>query len=318
MAAAPILPAADSASIARAGKALRAGGLVAMPTETVYGLAADATNAAAVARLFEAKGRPRFNPLIAHVADLDQARGEGVFSPLAEALAARFWPGPLTLVLPVAPTASVSDLARAGLSTIALRMPAHPAARALIAAAETPLAAPSANPSGAPSPTTAAHVAEGLGDRIDLILDGGPCSIGLESTVIAVRDDVATLLRPGGLAREAIEQITGPLAAPDAQAAPASPGMMLRHYAPRAALRLDVTESEAGEALLGFGPASRGAALNLSPSGDLREAAANLFAYLRALDASHDRIAVAPVPDTGLGEAINDRLRRAAARGASS
>ncbi len=312
MSAAPILPADDPAAIARAAAILRAGGLVAIPTETVYGLAADAANASAVARLYEAKGRPRFNPLIAHVTGADMAAAQGVFSPLAGTLAARFWPGPLTLVLPVLPDASVCDLARAGLSTIALRAPAHPAAQALIAACGFPLAAPSANPSGAPSPTTAQHVAEGLGDRIDLILDGGPCPVGVESTVIAVQGDRAALLRPGGLARAEIEAVTGPLAAPDMEAAPASPGMMLRHYAPRARLRLDAAGAAPGEAFLGFGPVAD-ADLNLSPAGDLREAAANLFAHLRTLDAQYERIAVAPVPETGLGEAINDRLRRAAA-----
>jgi L-threonylcarbamoyladenylate synthase len=319
---APVLPAADPAAIARAGAILRAGGLVAMPTETVYGLAADATNPAAVARLFEAKGRPRFNPLISHVADLETAMAEGVFSLLAEMLARTFWPGPLTLVTPAAASGRVSELARAGLPTVALRMPAHPAARRLIDAAGVPLAAPSANPSGEPSPTTAAHVADALGDRIDLILDGGPCAVGLESTVIAVEGERATLLRPGGLARAEIEALTGRLAAPEARhrekadggAAPASPGMMLRHYAPKAMLRLDAAAPAPGEAWLGFGPDCAGAELNLSASGDLREAAANLFAHLRALDAAHGRIAVAPVPDTGLGEAINDRLRRAAAR----
>lgn len=319
---APVLPAADPAAGARAAEILRAGGLVAMPTETVYGLAADATNPRAVARLFEAKGRPRFNPLISHVADLEKAMAEGLFSPLAEMLARRFWPGPLTLALPAAPVGRISELARAGLPTVALRMPAHRAARVLIDRCGVPLAAPSANPSGEPSPTTAQHVADGLGGRIDLILDGGPCAVGLESTVIAVEGQRATLLRPGGLARAEIEAVAGPLAAPDERhtgggAAPASPGMLLRHYAPRAALRLNAAAAEPGEAFLGFGPgpASGAAGLNLSPSGDLREAAANLFAHLRALDAAHGRIAVAPVPETGLGEAINDRLRRAADRG---
>lgn len=312
MPAAPILPAADPTAIARGGEILRAGGLVGMPTETVYGLAADATNPLAVARIFEAKGRPRFNPLISHVADMAAARREGVFSPLAEALAARFWPGPLTLVVPVAEGARVCDLARAGLPTVALRMPAHPAARALVEAAAAPLAAPSANPSGAPSPTLARHVAEGLGGRLDLILDGGPCEVGLESTVVSVTKSTATLLRAGGVVRDELQAVAGPLSAPDPDAAPASPGMLLRHYAPNAVLRLNAAAPDPGEAMLGFGPMA--ADLNLSAAGDLREAAANLFTFLRKLDETHSRIAVAPVPGTGLGEAINDRLRRAADR----
>ncbi|MCW5723359.1 MAG: threonylcarbamoyl-AMP synthase [Maricaulaceae bacterium] len=312
---APVRPAQDMAALADAALILRSGGLVAMPTETVYGLAADAGNARAVARLYAAKGRPRFNPLIAHVADIETAERCGVFCDLSRRLAAAFWPGPLTLVLPRRTDAPVSDLATAGLDTVALRIPDHPAARALLAAFGGPLAAPSANPSGAVSPTTAQHVAEGLGDKIDLILDAGPCRVGVESTVVAIMDGKAVLLRPGGLPRAEIEAITGPLAAAGETAAPAAPGMLKSHYAPRAPLRLNALEPGAGEAYLGFGPGALEGALNLSPGADLAEAAANLFAYLRHLDAGAPRaIAVAPVPEAGLGEAINDRLRRAAAR----
>lgn len=308
---APILDANDPAAIARAAKLLREGGLVAMPTETVYGLAADAANAQAVARLYEAKGRPRFNPLISHVPDLEAARRHGDASPLAEKLAAAFWPGPLTLVLPVRPDSPVCDLARAGLETLALRAPAHPAAQALLRAFGGPLVAPSANPSEGLSPTRADHVAEGLGGKIDLILDGGPCDVGVESSVVAVRGEAATLLRPGGLSRAELEAVAGKLetAKPGDTG---SPGMLARHYAPKAALRLNASAPEPGEAFLAFGPRAPAAALNLSASGDLREAAANLFAFLRRLDAEAARIAVAPIPAEGLGEAINDRLRRAA------
>lgn len=308
---APILNAAEPAAIARAADILRAGGLVAMPTETVYGLAADAANAKAVARLYEAKGRPRFNPLISHVPDFEAARRHGEASPLAENLAAAFWPGPLTLVLPARPGGPVCDLARAGLATIALRAPAHPAAQALLQAFGGPLVAPSANPSEGLSPTRAAHVAEGLGDRIDLILDGGPCAVGVESSVVAVRGERAILLRPGGLPRAELEAAAGPIetARPGDTG---SPGMLARHYAPKAALRLNAAAPQAGEAFLAFGPDAPAEALNLSSSGDLREAAANLFACLRRLDAEAARIAVAPIPEQGLGEAINDRLRRAA------
>lgn len=311
---APILPADDPASIARAVEALRAGGLVAIPTETVYGLAADASDPQAVARIFEAKGRPRFNPLIAHVAGLEQARAEGEFSALALRLAEAFWPGPLTLVVPRRAQGRVCDLARAGLETVALRVPALPAARAVIAAFGGPLSAPSANRSGAASPTRAAHVADDLGDRIDLILDAGACPVGVESSVVAVIGEAATLLRPGGLARAEIEAVSGPLLAPDEGAAPASPGMLARHYAPRATLRLNANSAAPEEGWLGFGESSAGADLNLSYSRDLREAAANLFAYLRRLDGEYLQIAVAPIPEEGLGEAINDRLRRAARR----
>ena len=283
-----------------------------MPTETVYGLAADAGNAQAVARLYESKGRPRFNPLIAHVPGKSAAAKLAILPELAEQLMDRFWPGPLTLVLPKRKEAPVCDLANAGLDTIALRAPAHPVARELLQAFNAPLVAPSANPSGRISPTSPAHVADMLGDRIDLILDGGACSVGLESTVIAVIGDQATLLRPGGLDRAEIEAVTGPLAKAGDSDAPASPGMLKSHYAPAAPVRLNASTLRSGEAWLGFGPVAGD--INLSPDGDLGEAAAHLFAALRELDADQPSgIAVAPIPETGLGEAINDRLRRAAA-----
>jgi L-threonylcarbamoyladenylate synthase len=309
---APVLPATSPQTIARAAAILREGGLVAMPTETVYGLAADAGNAAAVARLYAAKGRPRFNPLIAHVTGIEMARTLVQWPALADALAKAFWPGPLTLVLPRLDTAPICDLANAGLDSIAIRAPGHAAAQALIAAFGGPLVAPSANPSGGVSPTTARHVSAGLGEKLDLILDGGACTVGLESTVIAILDGRATLLRPGGLERARIEAITGPLALAGHSDAPASPGMLASHYAPGAPMRLNARQAEAGEVLLGFG--AIGGDLNLSPSGDLAEAAARLFAALREMDAlGPKRIAVAPIPDEGLGEAINDRLQRAAA-----
>ncbi len=312
------LAAASAESIAAAAACLRIGGLVAMPTETVYGLAADATSDAAVAGVFEAKGRPRFNPLIAHVLDVDAAREQAMFGRDAELLAQAFWPGPLTLVLPVAPTCRVSLLARAGLDSLAVRAPAHPVARQLIEAAAVPLAAPSANRSGRVSPTTVAHVLADLDGRIDWILDGGPSRHGLESTIVACLDEPA-LLRPGALPREAIEAALGrsldSSAPPDA---PNAPGQLHSHYAPRARVRLDAAHAEADEAVLDFAGALAGEAtfarLDLSPSGDLVEAAAKLFAHLRALDSSGARtIAAAPIPHRGLGAAINDRLRRAAA-----
>lgn len=300
----------------RAAQILRGGGLVAFPTETVYGLGADATSDKAVARIFEAKGRPSFNPLISHVDGMAMAETLADFDDRARALADAFWPGPLTLVLPRKAASPVSLLATAGLDTLAVRAPQHEIARALIARAGVPLAAPSANPSGGVSPTTAQHVAQGLADKADMILDGGPCSLGLESTVVGFIGGTAQLLRPGALARSEIEALTGPLAAGD-EAAPHSPGMLKSHYAPGAILRLDATEVTPGEALLAFGPdvpPHDGPMLNLSPTGDTREAAANLFAMLRELDASGAAgIAAMPVPTEGLGEAINDRLRRAAA-----
>jgi L-threonylcarbamoyladenylate synthase len=306
---------AHDGAIAEAARVLRGGGLVAFPTETVYGLGADATNGLAVARIFEAKGRPRFNPLIAHVADAGTARDLVQFNDAATALAERFWPGPLTLVLPRRPNSRhrISELVTAGLGTLAVRVPAHPVAQRLLAAAGVPVAAPSANPSGRVSPTRALHVEEDLGDKADMILDGGPTQAGLESTIIAFAP-APTLLRPGGLPREAIEAVLGCRLQDFRELGVRSPGQLASHYAPRAPLRLNASKAEEGEVLLGFGPGAPGAALNLSPAADLSEAAANLFAYLRALDAEGpDKIAVMPIPATGLGEAINDRLRRASA-----
>jgi L-threonylcarbamoyladenylate synthase len=302
-------------NVLAAAAALARGDLVGLPTETVYGLGADATNAEAVAKIFAAKGRPHFNPLISHIASLEAAEALGLFSPLARKLAEAFWPGPLSLVVPRQPGCAVCDLACAGLDTIALRVPSHPLMQQVLRAFDKPIAAPSANVSGRPSPTTAAHVLEEFGDRIALVLDGGPSAIGLESAVVAVTGDQATLLRLGGLSREALEAVAGPLLTPDAsaKAAPASPGMVLRHYAPRAPVRLDGSTADAGEVMIGFGPGFDGADFNLSSSSDLVEAAANLFAMLRAADALNPcAIVIAPIPQTGLGEAIADRLARAA------
>lgn len=314
---------ADAAGILEAGALLRAGKLVAIPTETVYGLGADAGDPAAVAGIYAAKERPRFNPLIAHLPDLETARREGVFGEDALALAQAFWPGPLTLVVPVAETARVCDLARAGLRSVALRVPASPVARAVLAAAGCPVAAPSANRSGRVSPTDIDHVLGDLDGRIAAVLDGGPCPVGVESTIVACLDGPPALLRPGGVSREAIEAVLGrTLALPGAPAgaAPVSPGLLASHYAPRAAVRLDAAEIRPGEAALLYGPVppdglDRAAlSLNLSPASDLAEAAAHLFAFLRRLDASGAAtIAVAPIPENGLGEAIRDRLARAAA-----
>jgi L-threonylcarbamoyladenylate synthase len=298
------------AGVTEAAAALRAGRLVLMPTETVYGLAADAANARAVAAVYEAKGRPAFNPLIAHVADVEMAKRIAVFDDRAEALAARFWPGALTLVLPVRDGEAVCDLARAGLDTVAVRAPAHPLAHALIEAFGGPVVAPSANRSGRPSPTTLAHALDETGEAAAAALDGGPCAIGLESTVVALLD-APRLLRPGAVTRAEIEAVVGPLTEAEADAK-RSPGRLTRHYAPNAPVRLGVTAPAPGEAWLSFGPDGRGP-FNLSPTGDLAEAAANLFAYLRAADRTQPTgIAVAPIPDEGLGEAINDRLKRAA------
>jgi L-threonylcarbamoyladenylate synthase len=314
------LATASPGSIVAAAACLRAGGLVAVPTETVYGLAADATSDAAVAAIFAAKERPAINPLIAHVLKIEAAREHAIFSPDAERLARAFWPGPLTLVLPAKSTCRVSLLARAGLDTVALRSPSDETARALIEATGAPLAAPSANRSGRVSPTTAAHVVADLDGGIDWILDGGPCRYGLESTIIEVVGDRPRLLRPGAITREVIEAalgspietIGGPRAAPNA------PGQMASHYAPKADLRLDALDAGRHEAALDFGgslaDSEASARLDLSPEGDLIEAASHLFSYLRALDAGGAaRIAVAPIPTHGLGAAINDRLRRAAA-----
>ncbi|SCW61624.1 L-threonylcarbamoyladenylate synthase [Ancylobacter rudongensis] len=319
--------ASDAAGIADAARLLRAGGLVALPTETVYGLGCDATDPLAVASLYAAKGRPSFNPLIAHVPDLAAARRVGLFTPAAERLAGRFWPGPLTLVVPALEGATC-ELARAGLASVAIRVPAHPAAQAVLVAAGRPIAAPSANRSGHVSPTTAAHVLADLDGRIDLILDAGPCAVGVESTILDCTGGAPVLLRPGGLARETIEAaLSVPLAiaAPSPETSgpktgPLAPGMLVSHYAPSVPVRLNVHEIRPGEALLSFAgarpPGSETAALvrDLSPSGDLVEAASRLFALLRELDAAGAQgIAVVPLPRHGLGEAIADRLRRAAA-----
>ena len=313
--------AADSAAIEEAGQLIRAGALVAFPTETVYGLGADATNGRAVAAIFEAKGRPRFNPLIVHVPDLAGAERIGVLTGAARKLAEAFWPGPLTLVVKRRPEAGISDLVSAGLDTLALRVPAHRIAEALLRAADRPLAAPSANRSGRVSPTSAAHVADDLGGGVAMILDGGPTAHGLESTVVDAADEARVhLLRPGAVPREAIAAVLGrPLSdAPAGDTAhPASPGQLASHYAPNARLRRNARDVRPGEALLACGggvPASDGPLINLSPRGDLVEAAAGLFGALRDLDKSGAAtIAVMPIPEHGLGEAINDRLRRAAA-----
>jgi L-threonylcarbamoyladenylate synthase len=319
---------ADAAHIVEAARCLRAGGLLAFPTETVYGLGADAANPRAVAGIYEAKGRPSFNPLIAHVADLAAARRIARFDARALALAEAFWPGPLTLVLPRTADCPVADLATAGLDTVAIRVPAHPVTHALLQAFGGAVVAPSANISGHVSPTTAAHVLSDLGGRIDMILDGGPVEVGVESTIVGCLK-VPMLLRPGGLPREAIERVLGgSLASPPDEPAsdtnqPLAPGMLASHYAPRTRVRLLAEDVKPGEALLAFGPAllpgieAAATVLNLSEQGDLGEAATNLFGYLRALDAAAmasgaSSIAVMPVPNHGLGEAINDRLRRAA------
>lgn len=314
---APVLAPTPSA-LSDAAAALRRGGLVGMPTETVYGLAADAANGEAVARIYGAKGRPRFNPLIAHGASVEAARAEVRWTESAELLASRFWPGPLTLVLPVRPGGQVSDLARAGLDTLAVRVPAHPVALGLIEAFGAPVVAPSANPSGRISPTAAADVATELGDAVELVLDGGPSRVGLESTIVSLVGQDPALLRPGGLDPRAIEEVLG---APlrwrrDDPDAPTSPGQLLRHYAPAAELRLEAVDQRPGEAYLAFGATPEGVVetASLSPDGDLTEAASRLFSVLRALDREHALIAVAPVPEVGLGVAINDRLRRAATR----
>jgi L-threonylcarbamoyladenylate synthase len=319
----PIL-AANEAGVADAARSLREGGLVAFPTETVYGLGADASNAGAIARLYEAKGRPAFNPLIAHVCDLKAAQRIADFDAQAILLARAFWPGPLTLVLPKAPGCPVAHLATAGLDTIAVRVPAHPVAQKILRAFGGPVAAPSANLSGHVSPTTAAHVQNDLEGRIDLIVDGGAVEVGVESTIVGCFE-APMLLRPGGVPRGEIEHVLGRalLQPPDERNSdsgqPLAPGMLASHYAPHTPVRLNADRLEAGEALLAFGPGAISGVdaasdmMNLSPRGDLNEAAANLFGYLRALDARGLRaIAVMPVPHHGLGEAINDRLRRAA------
>src|SRR4051812_26048526 len=319
-----VVLAASEAATEAAARCLRDGGLVAFPTETVYGLGADATNAAAIARLYQAKGRPSFNPLIAHVADLAGAQRIASFDAQAMRLAETFWPGPLTLVLPKSPGCAVADLATAGLDTIAVRVPAHPIALDILRAFGGPVVAPSANLSGHVSPTTAAHVRSDLADRIDMIVDGGAVEVGVESTIIGCFE-TPVLLRPGGLPRGEIERVLGvalsqlAVDADSDSGQPLAPGMLASHYAPRTKVRLNADRLQAGEALLAFGPhvisgvEAASGVMNLSARGDLNEAAANLFGYLRALDARGARaIAVMPVPHHGLGEAINDRLRRAA------
>lgn len=304
----------DDAGIVEAARLLAAGELVAFPTETVYGLGGDARSDKAVARIYEAKGRPSFNPLIVHLPDLSAAERIAYIGPKARMLAQAFWPGPLTLVLPLRPEAGISPLVTAGLETVAIRVPAHSLAQALLRAFGGPLAAPSANPSGRVSPTRAEHVPEGLSGRIAAVLDGGPCAVGLESTIV-LADPEPVLLRPGGLPLEALEAALGRRLTVGGDAGkPTSPGQLASHYAPEAALRLDATEAQIGEVLVGFGPVK--GALSLSETGDLVEAASRLFQMLREADrlaGPGGRIAFAPVPDRGLGRAINDRLRRAAA-----
>jgi L-threonylcarbamoyladenylate synthase len=303
----------DPTDVDAAVSALEGGRLAILPTETVYGLAAAAADPSAVAAVFEAKGRPRFNPLIAHVGDLETARRVGRFDARAERLAQAFWPGPLTLVLPVGEREAVCDLARAGLDSVAVRAPDHPLARETLRRFGHPVVAPSANRSGRPSPTTFADAMDETGDAVAAGLDGGPCRVGVESTVVALLEGPPRLLRPGAVTRDALERILGPLAEADLHAH-RSPGRLLRHYAPDAPVRLEAGEPQEGEAYLAFGPSPQGPAVfQLSATRDLREAAARLFALLRAADATAPlAIAVAPIPDEGLGEAINDRLRRAA------
>ena len=310
----PIVP-PDADNISAAARRLREGRLVAFPTETVYGLGADATNDKAVAAVFQAKDRPRFNPLIVHVRDLNAARSAVGFNPAAETLAEAFWPGALTIVLPRLDD-RIGLLVSAGLDTVAVRVPNHPVAQALLAEAGVPVAAPSANKAGCISPTAAGHVVFSLpgpgNGGPDMILDGGPCPVGVESTVIDLSGPSPVLLRPGGVAAEDIEAVVGPLASPGKNEATKSPGMQERHYAPNLPLRLDAETPKPGEGFLGFGPGAPEDAMNLSPTGDLEEAAANLFAMMRALDGPpFEAIAVMAVPDRGLGRAINDRLRRA-------
>ncbi|MCL4133960.1 UNVERIFIED_CONTAM: hypothetical protein GTU68_006000 [Idotea baltica] len=304
--------ASDTAGLAAAGGILADGGLVAFPTETVYGLGVDARNGDAVARLYAAKGRPSFNPLIVHVASLEAAEAFVEFDDMARAIAQAFWPGAVSLVLPLRPDAGISPLVTAGLDTLAVRVPDHPVARGVIAAFGGPIAAPSANLSGQVSPTKATHVTESMTGRIDAIVDGGDCSVGLESTIVATLPK-PTLLRAGGIPAEAIEACLGlPLMTTSEGGAPMSPGQLASHYAPKGSVRLNAETLRAGETLLGFGAV--GATINLSPTGDLVEAAARLFDALHQLNTlGVDRIAVSPIPDHGLGRAINDRLRRAAA-----
>ncbi|KEO52604.1 L-threonylcarbamoyladenylate synthase [Thioclava pacifica] len=312
-----LLLAPDTTGFAKAAELLREGALVAMPTETVYGLAGDARNDRAVAEIFAAKGRPRFNPLIVHMASLEAVEEIAVVSDAARQIAARFWPGPLTIVLPLRADSGLSDLVTAGLDTVAIRLPAHPVARALLEAFGGPIAAPSANPSGKISPTTAQHVLDGLSGKIAAVLDGGACEVGVESTILSL--DPPALLRPGGIAAEELEMVLGaPLPIGGDASKPNAPGQLKSHYAPGAAVRLEAMQPRPDEIWIGFGADCAGADLNLSPKGELTEAAANLFAMLREGDALARRreagtLAFAPIPETGLGRAINDRLRRAAA-----
>jgi L-threonylcarbamoyladenylate synthase len=300
----------DSPEIA--AEALKTGRLVMLPTETVYGLAADASNPQAVARIFEAKGRPRFNPLIAHVANALDAESIAVFDDRARALAEAFWPGPLTIVAPVRDRERVCDLARAGLDSVAVRVPGHPRARAVIAAFGGAVVAPSANRSGRPSPTTFDDAMEETGQSVGAAVDGGPCAVGVESTVVSVLDGRVTLLRPGSVTREEIEAVVG-LLAEEAGQGHRSPGRLALHYAPDAPVRIEADAAKESEVLLGFGPGVGELRWSLSSTGDLREAAANLFRLLREADRTRPvGIAVSPIPHEGLGEAINDRLRRAA------
>ncbi len=294
-----------------AARVLAQGDLVILPTETVYGLAADAADARAVAAVFEAKGRPRFNPLIAHASDASAAEAIAVFDDSARALAQAFWPGPLTIVAPVRDRTAVCDLARAGLDSVAVRVPGHAKARALIAAFGRAVVAPSANRSGRPSPTTFTDAVEETGFAAAAAVDGGPCTVGVESTVVSVLEGRVALLRPGAVTRAELEALIGPLAS--GGEGHRSPGRLALHYAPDAPVRIEATAARTGEILLGFGPGSGEPRWSLSATGDLREAAANLFRLLREADRERPGgIAVAPVPLTGLGEAVNDRLRRAA------
>jgi L-threonylcarbamoyladenylate synthase len=303
----------DQAAIVRAAALLKEGGLVAFPTETVYGLGGDATQDEAVARIYAAKGRPQFNPLIAHVEDAKAAEAQGLFTDAARKLAAAFWPGPLTLVLPRRDSCTVSLLCSAGLPSLALRVPAHPLALALLREVARPIAAPSANRSGKVSPTTAAHVRASLGSAVDMVLDGGPCTVGVESTVVGFLEDQPRLLRPGGLPRATIEDCLGLALASPAEGPLHAPGQLESHYAPHGTLRLNAESPEPGETYLGFGAYASGPH-TLSATGNLIEATASLFRKLHELDAVQAaHIAVAPIPMSGLGEAINDRLRRAAA-----
>ncbi|MCB1480903.1 MAG: threonylcarbamoyl-AMP synthase [Rhodobiaceae bacterium] len=322
MTAPEILDANDPSAITDAAAILKAGELVSFPTETVYGLGADAANARAVAKIYSAKGRPSFNPLIAHLADRDAAQRQGLFNTISIALADRFWPGPLTLVVPRSSTATVSDLATAGLDSVALRVPDNAVAHALLSAFGGPVVAPSANRSGYVSATTAQHVATDLGDTVSIILDAGPTGIGIESTVVDCTGETARILRPGAVTRAAIREAIGDALIEDNSATGdiVAPGMLASHYAPNARVRLNAADVHPGEAVItisGFQPAGieqAKAVFDLSPSGDLEEAAANLFTALRKLDeAASEGIAICPIPEAGLGEAINDRLRRAAA-----